>query len=335
MRRRPSSARCSNRGARGFTFAEILVGLSIASVVIFGVGTGSVWITRAWVEHRARAEAQQSLRAAVEAISREEHTLGACMGFQPSALPNTPIIAPNFVPLSGTSGPPASITVTTNPYCAGPTTSTTPNSSGDTQINVGDTLGFQAGTWGFIAAGTGSPLPPGEYFYIQSVTAGAPGILTLNAGLTGSYPAGSQVVGADVRTLTVSSTCTGCNGIPTLTVQTLPIGSAPQPHVKGIDGLTVQYVLNRKYADAPTECNAQTGGTNSLCVVNLPTQSPSVAGDWQLVRALLFTIDARSTIPVRASGTADGYLHLSTTFEISPRNLIFPISQPRIQWTPY
>ncbi len=67
--------------------------------------------------------------------------------------------------------------------------------------------------------------------------------------------------------------------------------------------------------------------------MNLPTVAPSIAGDWQIVRAMIFTIGARSIVKVRASGSADGYFHLSETVEVSPRNLIY--QQSRLPWTPY
>jgi hypothetical protein len=47
-----------------------------------------------------------------------------------------------------------------------------------------------------------------------------------------------------------------------------------------------------------------------------------------------FTLDAQSPAPVRASGSADGFLHLSETFEVSPRNFVFQQTQ-RVKWTPY
>jgi hypothetical protein len=159
------------------------------------------------------------------------------------------------------------------------------------------------------------------------VTGGAPGSLTVSPSTpinTGLYPANnSSIYGADQRTFAISSTCTGCGGVPTLTLQTL-MASTPQPLVPGVDSLKVQYILNRKYLTAPSQCNGQTGGSPSLCVVNLPTMSPSVAGDWQLVRAVTLILDVRSTSFVRAAGSADGYFHVGEAFEISPRNFLFP-----------
>lgn len=315
-----SSARFSSPANRGFALSELLVGLTMATLVIFGVGTAYVFTTRAWADHQARAQAQQSLRAGVAAISRELRIAGACMGVPATQTP----LAPNYRALTGTSGPPATLTMTTNPRCAGPTGLSAAYSGGLT-IQVNDTLNFQVGMYAFIS--DGNLADSGEYFQITAIAAGAPGTLTISAPLAGTYPKSTStlasfVAGADQRTFAVSSSC--CSGIPALTLWSLGMPAGPgQPLVKGIDALTVQYVLNRKYSDAPGQCNAQTGGTPSLCIVNLPEQSPSVSGDWLLVRALILTLDARSTVSVRASGSADGYYHLGGSFEVSPRNFVF------------
>ena len=307
------------------------MGLTLASLIIFGVGSGYVFTTKAWFEHQAKVQAQQSLRDAVAALTREVRIAGACMGVPATQTP----LATNFKALDGASGPPDTLILTTNPRCAGPI-GLAAAYSGGTTIQVTNTLNFQTGMWGFIGDGTTSDA--GEYFLITGVTAGAPGTLTISAALSGTYPQTTQsvqsfVAGADRRIFTVSSSCGGCNGIPTLTLQSLGAG-AGQPLVKGIEAMTVQYVLNRKWSDAPSECVSQTGGTNSLCVVSLPEQSPSVAGDWKLVRATMLTFGARSTVAVRGTGSADGFYHISESFEISPRNFVFTIT-PRINWTPY
>ncbi len=240
-------------------------------------------------------------------------------------------LANNFRMLGGTYGPPDSVTVTTNPRCAGPVTLTSPCNACGT-ITVTTTLNFTAGMWAIISDGITAN--PGEPFLVQSVT---PTTIVVNPStpVLGSYAVGEPrfVAGIDRRTFAVSSSC--CNGIPTLTLTQLADGGTGQPLVKGIDAMTVRYVLNRRYSDNPALCNAQTGGTNSLCVVNLPGLSPSLAGDWPLVRALIFTIGARSTIKVRAAGSGDGYYHLSESVEFSPRNFIFSPNGPRVPWTPY
>ena len=304
----------------------------MVSVVVLGVGTGYVFTTRVWVEHQARAQAQQSLRAAVGAITRELRMSGACMGIGWVDQSEAPAL--NFRMLSGTSGPPDSLTRTANPRCAGPVKLTAP-CNGCSTITVDNTLNFVPGMRAFI--GQGPISTSGEYFLVQSVTATTvtvdPSTPLLQSYVTGGDPP-AFVAGADQRTFAISSTCTGCNGIPTLTLQQLG-DSQGQALVKGIDAMTIRYVLNRRYVDNPGLCNAQTGGTNSLCVVTLPGLAPSVSGDWKLVRALIFTLGARSVLSVRASGSADGFYHLSESVEISPRNFIFSPNTPRVQWTPY
>lgn len=342
MPRPRSSARSSRGSLRGFTLSEVLVALSIASLVIIGVGTGVVFVTRAWAMHQARAQVQQANRVTVEALSRELRIAGACM-----PLATVAPITPQFQPLNGTHAATDSITITANPRCAGPT-NVNVDCNACTTINVDNTTNFTAGTWAYIYNSSNLTTPPGpygEFFLVQSVAAGSPGTVTVNTTmgppLTKNYPhydtsvsppKGSSVWGADQRKFAISSTCTGCNGVPSLTL--LMLGGVETPMVKGVDQMTIRYVLNRTYASNPAQCDGQTGGTSSLCVVNLPTTGNSIAGDWQLVRAITFTIDAQSTTRVAGSASADGLLHLAETFEISPRNFMFQ-QTPRVNWTPY
>ena len=327
MLRRPLSARSSSRGVRGFTLSEVLVALSIASLVVFGVGTGFVFVTRAWSEHQARTQVQQSLRSTIEALNRDVRIAGACMPV--NSLNQS--LAPNFVPLAGTNGTNDTITVSANPTC-GNANVVTNNCNGCSSITVSDSTGFTGGQWAFI-----SNAGAGEFFLISTVVVGAPGTVNVDTlkgpSLTGSYPRNtSQVTGADQRKFAVSTSCAGCNNIPTLTVQLL--GGSQLPLVKGVDSFKIQYVLNRLWNDPGnpngSACNAQTGGTPNLCVVNLPGLAPSLAGDWNLVRAIVANVDAQSTITVRASGSADRLLHEPASFEISPRNLTFPQNPGRL-----
>jgi Tfp pilus assembly protein PilW len=338
MLRRLFSARSSNARPGGFTLGEVLVGLSITSIVIVSVGTGLVFVTKALTDHQARTQAQQSVRAAVEAMTREIRLAGACM-----PVATQPPIASNFQPMTGVhNGNTDSITVTSNPRCAGPATVTV-DCNACSIITVDNTTNFTAGMWAFIYNSSNQTTPPGpygQYFLVQSVAAGSPGTITVSSTtpLTALYPQlnsqtnqnASSVYGADQRAFAISSTCSGCNGTPTLTLQLL--GAAQVPLVRGIDQMSIFYVLNRVYNAAT--CDAQTGGTLSLCAVNLPAQGKSLATDWQLVRAITFALDAQSSVPVRASGSPDGFLHLSETFEVSPRNFVFQETQ-RVKWTPY
>jgi hypothetical protein len=138
--------------------------------------------------------------------------------------------------------------------------------------------------------------------------------------IAGNYPATtSTVFGSDQRVFAISTTCAECGGIPTLTL-TVANGQ-PSAVVKGIDSMDVHYILNRDYNAAT--CDFQTGGTTNLCIVNLPGTGSSPVSDWTIVRAITFALDARSLSPVRAAGTADGYVHLTDSFEITPRNFVF------------
>ena len=112
MRRRRSSARFSNRGTSGFTLIELMVAFSIASVVVIAVGSGFVFVTKAWTDQLGRVQTQQALRTTVESVTREMRLAGACM---PS--PTLPPIATTYdpyQPLAGNHGTTDSITITSN-----------------------------------------------------------------------------------------------------------------------------------------------------------------------------------------------------------------------------
>src|SRR5438309_2483486 len=247
MRRRRSSARFSNRGTSGFTLIELMVAFSIASVVVIAVGSGFVFVTKAWTDQLGRVQTQQALRTTVESVTREMRLAGACM---PS--PTLPPIATTYdpyQPLTGTHGTTDGFTITSNPACAGPTSVTTPCNA-CTSIIVQNTTNFTAGTWAYIYnsdATTSPPGPYGESFLIQTVNA-VTGTITVSATkpLVHNYPAvgptyRSSLYGMDQRVFAISSTCSGCNGVPSLTLT--PIGGQATPLVKGIDSMLVTYVL--------------------------------------------------------------------------------------------
>ena len=237
MRRRRSSARSSNRGTSGFTLVEMLVAFSIASVVVVAVGSGFVFVTKSWTDQLGRVQTQQALRTTVESLTREMRLAGACM---PS--PTLPPIATTYdpyQPLAGSHGTTDSITITSNPACAGPT-SVTSSCNACTSIIVQDTTNFTAGTWAYIYNSDTTTSPPGPYgesFLIQSVNAGT-GTITVSPTklLLHNYPAvsggpyKSALRGMDQRVFAISSACAGCNGVPSLTLT--PIGGQAQPLVK-------------------------------------------------------------------------------------------------------
>src|SRR5437870_9187753 len=172
MRRRRSSARFSNRGTSGFTLIELMVAFSIASVVVIAVGSGFVFVTKAWTDQLGRVQTQQALRTTVESVTREMRLAGACM---PS--PTLPPIATTYdpyQPLAGSHGTTDSITITSNPACAGPT-SVTSSCNACTSIIVQDTTNFTAGAWAYIYNSDTTTSPPGPYgelFRNQSLNAG-------------------------------------------------------------------------------------------------------------------------------------------------------------------
>ncbi len=311
MSPRRSSATSSNRSAWGFTLPEVLVCFALGSLVAVAVGTGYVLVTRSWIEHQARLQTQQQMRAAVAALSREIRLAGACIMLPRGTTPPT-----TFRPLNGVNnGTTDTITVRSNPRCL--SVALTATYDGTTTLTVGSTTGFVAGMRAYILRSDSSN---GEVFTIQSVTATT--IVTTAVLTNGPYvvpaPPGNpaSVFGIDERTFSISSICSGCGGISTLTLQTLDVAT-PTPLVKGIDRLDIHYILNTDYVAGPY-CVSSTGGARPLCVVDLPT-----ANDWKQVRAVTFDLGALSLRPVRA-GDPDGFFHLGEIFEISPRNFTFP-----------
>ena len=312
---RRSWGHCSNRRTAGFTLIEILIALVLVSVVVLGVSRGVISATRSWADHRGRLQTQQNLRSAVAGLSREVRIAGACM------LPHDATPPATFQPLGGTeSGTTDTIIVRANPRCADAQVVATCTACSTISVASGSTVNFVAGTRAYILNGAQTS---GEVFRVKSVTASTIVVdpATLLGGTYLAPDAGNNfpaVFGFEQRTFAIST----IGGIPTLTLTTLDL---PQTAlVKGIETLDIHYVLNRAYSAGT--CDAQTGGSPNLCIVNLPA-SP---GDWSLVRVVTFSIGARSTVPLRASGSADGFFHLSETFEITPRNFVFPLSAPRL-----
>ncbi|TMJ07927.1 MAG: prepilin-type N-terminal cleavage/methylation domain-containing protein [Bacillati bacterium ANGP1] len=61
----------SNRRPAGFSLTEVLVALSITSIVVLAVGSAFVFVVRGWTDSDARLAAQQNLRTGVEEFYRE------------------------------------------------------------------------------------------------------------------------------------------------------------------------------------------------------------------------------------------------------------------------
>lgn len=277
------------------------MGFALASLVVVGVGTAYVFVTRGWADQRERLQTQQQLRSAVATLSREVRLAGACMMPAPAA---------DFQPIDGVdNGTTDTITVRSNPRCA-QTVMTSACPPGCLSFTVDAATKFLAGTWAYVYLNGTTH----QYFKIAGIVGNT---ITVGAStpITATYPPiASSVFGIEERRFAISSTCVGCGGIPSVTLQTLDLPETPL--VKGIDRLDIRYVLNRNY-DAGT-CDASSGGPPALCVLNLP----STPADWRLVRAVTFDVGARSRGGVRGAG-GDGYFRLGEIFEITPRNFVF------------
>ena len=308
----------------GFTLAEVLVALALGTIVVMAIGAGVVFVTKNWKDQQARLATQQNLREAVETLSREVRLASACL------LPTDVTPPNNFQPLDGThSGTTDTIIVRSNSSCVGQSNGTltaacqASSACGTGPISLGSVTGFTVGMNAYIYQPGASP--SGEYFSVATVNSGT-NQLTPVAALTGTYTTAAGVYGIDQRTFTVTTV----NGIPSLTIATLSNPTATVM-VKGIDQLNVQYILNRSYSNS--SCDGTTGGSDPLCWVWHPCPQTgactgvSLAGDWQLVRNIQITVEARSINQVSPANNADGYLHISEVFNIAPRNFVFPLGR--------
>ena len=310
----------SNRRPAGFSLTEVLVALSITSIVVLAVGSAFVFVVRGWTDSDARLAAQQNLRTGVEEFYREVRLTGTCL------LPSATTPPANFKPLDGSYSGVAgtdTLTVQSNTKCAVATLVALNPCNACATISLDNVDNFSAGMYAYIYQANSLP-PRGEPFVVLSVNAAAktlavtpkppaPYTITQNysADSTNGY---SSVYGLEQRMYQITT----IGGVPTLTLTTL--NTAATPIAKGIEKLAITYTLNRVY-NAGT-CDAQTGGSPPLCVVNLPGS----AADWQLVRSVTVVLGARSTGRVRGAG-GDGYLHLSEIFQITPRNFVFMITR--------
>src|SRR5438105_3802741 len=104
----------SNRRPAGFSLIEVLVALSITSIVVLAIGSAFVFVVRGWTDSDARLSAQQNLRNGVADLYREVKLAGTCI------LANTVTPPADFKPLDGTYSGGAgtdTLTVMSNPKC--------------------------------------------------------------------------------------------------------------------------------------------------------------------------------------------------------------------------
>src|SRR5207237_10726096 len=115
-------------------------------------------------DDQMRVPSQQRLLCAIEAIDREVRLARVCMN-PATAQPLTP----EYAPISGTHGTTDTITIISNPACAGPA-NITADCNACASITIASVGNFTAGKWAYAYDGDGTETPPGptgEYFWIQ------------------------------------------------------------------------------------------------------------------------------------------------------------------------
>jgi Tfp pilus assembly protein PilW len=266
---------------------EVVIAVTLGTSVVVTATAGYTFVSKSWLFEGQRLQTQQNLRLALDVLSREVRLAGACL---PDAGPAA------IKPLAGTdAGTTDTITVRANVRCAIATTvEVVP--VGTTTIRVDTVANFVAGMQAYILH---ADTTMGEYVTIASVSV-TPPRLTLAAGTTQTYPAGSSVYGAESQTYAIDAS----GAAPVLTVASA--GGAARPVVAGVERLNVQYVLNRNCVPGPCD------------VVDLPAD----AAEWALVRAVRVDVGVRSLRRVPAA-EADGFYRLGQAIEVKPRNLLF------------
>lgn len=153
MWRRRTSLTSGNSRPSGYTIVELLVALAVASTVGLLAVSSYVYVTREWMGQGQRLSTQQSLRDAIDMVTREIRLAGSCL---PSAGPV------NIRALDGTdSGMADTITVRANVVCAIGTV----QSFSPTQITLDTVENFAAGMWAYILS---ADTTSGEYFRVLS-----------------------------------------------------------------------------------------------------------------------------------------------------------------------
>ncbi len=271
----------------GYTLAEVLVAVALGAIVVTTAIAGYVFTSKSWFTNGLRLETQQNLRAALDIVSRDLRLAGACL---PDSGPSS------IKPLAGANtGTTDSVTVRSNVRCAIATT-TGATLMGNTNINVDSVANFVAGMEAYILH---QNTTTGEYVVVTSVDQAATR-LTLAAGTTQDYPAGSSVYGAGSQTYAIDT------GGPVPVMTAAPSTGAAQPIVSGIEYLNIQYVLDRNCTPGPCD------------IVDLPTD----AGEWAIVRSVRLEVRARSARPV-SGADPDGFFRVGQVIDVKPRNFLF------------
>jgi hypothetical protein len=254
-----------------------LTGVTLASVVSFFANQA-----RYLRSHAFRLEAQQAMRASLDAITRDVRLAGAC-------LPGNGA----FMALTGTNGPGAdSLTIRTG--ALRPDLSCVQTSLSQAVVAGTRTLQL-ASTNGFTPEMIVYVRDPQGFGELGDVTDVAPGTLTLASGLQNPYAQGSGVDGVDERVYAIDASN------PEVPLLTLAVNrEPPRAFAAGMRDLQVEYVLDR-------DC--------SPCdVVDFPPD----AATWRLVNEVVVTATVDTVGAVRPEDRAT----LVSSSTAKPRNLL-------------
>ena len=281
----------TSRSEHGFSIVELLAALGVIGITLASAVPFFALQARKMKGMSYRLEAQQGMRAALDAMGRDIRLAGACLPTSgkfialdgvDSALGDQITVRAGIVQ-SGTSCVKAGLTVAAN--------------AGDTSVTLADATPFAGTQLVFVSHPNGS----GE---LQQVTGTSATNVNLAAGLSQAYPGPAapgnpsnpaNVIAVDERVYKLDKTDPN-NPLLTLTVNR----TAPQAFAVGVSDLQFQYTLNRNC----TPCD----------VVNLPPDTAT----WWLVNDVLITATITTTGTVRS----EDKVTLVENTRAKPRNLL-------------
>jgi prepilin-type N-terminal cleavage/methylation domain-containing protein len=279
MRCTPSSRRSVERG---FSLLELLVVVSVTGVTLAAATTFFTNHLHAIRGHSFRIEAQQAMRASLDAITRDLRLAGACLP-----------VDGQFVALAGVNAPGGdAITIRTglvraNMSCIVSSLSVAAQ-AGDATLQVASANGFTADMLGYVRHPNGS----GELAMIVNVGATS---VTFDSGMSQDYPIGSGVYAVDERTYAIDASD------PSLPLLTLSVDrGTPEAFAAGIRDLQVQYVLNEN------------------CPPCTRVDLPGSTAQWRLVNA----VELEATVETVGAVRPEDFATLVATASAKPRNLL-------------
>jgi prepilin-type N-terminal cleavage/methylation domain-containing protein len=276
-----------SRSERGFSIVELLVALGIVGVTLAGVVPFFALQARKMKSASYRLEAQQGMRASLDAMSRDIRLAGACLPTKGQ-----------FVALAGVDAAAGDqITVRSGIISSGTscikTTTTADVAQGASALPVNSTAGFTNGMLVFLS----HPQGGGEIHKATSVSGNS---ITLDSGVSQTYPGPppggpSGVYALDERVYALDKS-NPANPVLTLTVNR----TAPQAFAAGVSDLQIRYTLNQNCPPCDT--------------VNVPPDTAT----WWLVNDVVLTATVQTVGSVRPE---DSVTIVETT-RAKPRNLL-------------